>query len=70
MVKNRAASLSQPMYRLILMDFSMPICDGPKATMTIRSFLTENMLQQPFIRFLSAYSEQSYRTVAHEAGSD
>ena len=29
------------MYKLILMDFSMPVCDGPTAVKAIRSFLTE-----------------------------
>jgi CheY-like chemotaxis protein len=33
-VQNRAAS-GKPMYRLILMDYTMPLCDGPTATSAI-----------------------------------
>ena len=32
----------KPMYKLIMMDFSMPICDGPTASNAIRNYLAEN----------------------------
>ena len=61
LVKDRAAS-PHPMYKLILMDFSMPLCDGPSSTSQIRSFLSarENQ-EQPFIAFLTAFSEEQYQ---------
>ena len=38
LVKDRLAQ-GKPVYRLILMDFSMPGCDGPTATSKIRAEL-------------------------------
>ncbi len=32
----------KPMFKLILMDYSMPICDGPEATLQIRTHLAES----------------------------
>ena len=58
------------MYRLILMDFSMPICDGPISTSKIREFLTEQKLKQPFICFITAYTQPFFKEVAMESGCD
>ena len=70
MVKDRVAS-GKSMYRLILMDFSMPVCDGPTATREIRKYVsTIQPDQQPFICFLSAYTDESFINVAKAAGSN
>ena len=59
------------MYRLILMDYSMPVCDGPLATREIRSHLSASQPdQRPYICCLTAYTAQSYIDTAKEAGSD
>ena len=59
------------MYQLILMDYSMPVIDGPTATRAIRSYLSAySPRQQPFICCLTAYTEQSFIDTAMEAGSD
>ena len=58
-VKARLDSKHQ-LYKLIMMDYSMPICDGPTTTIAIREILTARGIsrdQQPFICCLSAYSE-------------
>ena len=34
-------STKKPMYRLILMDYSMPVLDGPRCTTAIRCYLNE-----------------------------
>ena len=38
-VQDRGNNSVLPMYKLILMDYSMPECDGPTATAKIRSYL-------------------------------
>ena len=45
-VKDRHKATHKPMYKLILMDFSMPECDGPGATQNIRLFLEKQNLSQ------------------------
>ena len=69
MVKNRVES-GKPMYRLILMDYSMPFCDGPTATRKIRKYLTKTNYYYPFICCLTAYTEQSFIDEARAAGFD
>ena len=46
MVKKRSKS-DDPMYKLILMDYSMPDCDGPQATYAIREYLNEGSALEP-----------------------
>ena len=60
------------MYKLILMDFSMPECDGPSSTNLIRRFLgdTQAREEQPFICFLTAYTDGEFQKIAEMAGSD
>ena len=43
LVKARANSSNYPMYKLILMDYSMPECDGPTATAKIRNYLSNEV---------------------------
>ena len=62
-----------PMYKLILLDYSMPVCDGPKATRKIRAFLTKkgySSQDQPIICFVTAYQEDQKQKAAQEAGVD
>ena len=65
-VKERHKSkLTKPMYKLILMDFSMPECDGPAATKRIRKYLTKKKCdKQPMICCCTAYSETEFRNIA------
>ena len=45
-------------FKLILMDFSMPVCDGPTSTAKIRTYFSDagvDRRQQPKICLLSAY---------------
>ena len=55
------------------MDFSMPECDGPSATVAIREILTKHGIaraEQPFIACLSAYSDKAFKDAALAAGMD
>lgn len=51
----------QEMYKLILMDFSMPDMNGTEVTRKIRQFISSSGLSQPFICCCSAYTDQAYR---------
>ena len=57
-------------YKLILMDYSMPNCNGSDATKQIRMFLFSQAphLQQPFICCVMSYVERSYQQEVLEAG--
>ena len=50
-----------PMFKLILMDFSMPGCDGPSSTKLIREFSRSNeRAQQPYICFVTSYTGKAF----------
>ena len=71
LVKARSSeSKIHPMYEMILMDYSMPECNGIEATKEIRSFLTSAGDKQPYICCLTAYSDQKFKDAAMEAGMD
>ena len=59
------------MYKLILMDYSMPWCDGPTSTVKIRQLLTNPCKEDsPYICFLTAYSNKENLVRAIESGGD
>ena len=62
LVKNRLSS-ETPMYKLILLDYSMPECDGPTATVEIRRLLGGDHTApiQPFICCVTAYTGESFK---------
>ena len=43
LVQDRCHNSNLPMYKLILMDYSMPECDGPTATAKIRNYLSNEV---------------------------
>jgi len=55
------------------MDYSMPECDGPTATIAIREIFNRQGYmndQQSFIACLSAYQEKRFKDVALMSGMD
>ena len=61
------------MYKLILLDFSMPDIDGPEVARQVRSFLREQSTceddrLEPVICCCTAYSEASFMRQALLAG--
>ena len=58
------------MYRLIFMDFSMPALDGPNCSKAIRAHLRQEDQKQPYICFLSAYTQKQFKEIAADAGCD
>jgi len=58
------------MYRLIFLDFSMPVLDGPKCSEAIRTYLSQKGQNQPYICFLSAYTQNQFKKIAKDAGCD
>ena len=57
-------------YKLIMMDYAMPNCNGGEATKQIRLLLFSKAptLEQPFICCLTSYAERSYQALALDAG--
>ena len=58
------------MYQLILLDYSMPICDGPHAAKKIREYLQQVGGGRPYICCVSSYQDQSFKDVAVASGMD
>ena len=79
-VKQKYRMMNRETYKLILMDFSMPVMDGPTAAKQILAFLDtaasqnkgqKNGLQRrPYMCCFSAYQQPSYEEKALEAGMD
>mmetsp|Transcript_38017 Transcript_38017/g.49929 ORF Transcript_38017/g.49929 Transcript_38017/m.49929 type:complete len:86 (-) Transcript_38017:39-296(-) len=61
------------MYKLILLDFSMPLCDGPSTTRAIRALLSkhnESACHTPLICIVTAYQEKVKKEAAQHSGAD
>ena len=61
----------EPMYDLILMDYSMPELDGPSTTAMVRDIIRKQntpLIPQPYICCVSAYSETFFRNNAINSG--
>ena len=57
-------------YKLIMLDYSMPELDGPQTAIRIRQVCKEANVAQPYICCVTAYSEAHYKRSAKEAGMD
>ena len=56
--------LEKPMYKLILLDYSMPGMDGPQVAQKIRKLLERshiNFGKYPFICCCTSYSQESFK---------
>ncbi len=71
LVKKRLTS-NMTTYKLIMMDYSMPVLNGAQTTLLIRQILTNQApdLPQPFVCCLTSYAERNYRYEAFKAGMD
>jgi len=61
------------MFKIILMDYSMPEMDGPMAVTKMKTLFERNRInvsQQPYICCCSAYEDAALRKRADEAGMD
>jgi len=62
-----------PSYELILMDYSMPECDGPTACQLIRDLYAQKGIlrpDQPYIAMLTAYTEKEFIEAAMKKQMD
>ena len=56
------------MYTLLIVDYNMPVVDGPQFARTVRKLLVEEGMTIPYICCCSAYAEESYKRVATAVG--
>ena len=49
------------MYKVILLDYSMPDMDGPQVSIKVREITKSTGLAEPFICCCTAYTEAGYR---------
>lgn len=59
-------------YKLILLDYSMPECNGAQASMKIRKFMNKHLKKkdQSLICCLTAYTREKYEKEAKSSGMD
>ena len=55
-------------YKLVMLDYSMPELDGPQTAIRIRQVCRDANVDQPYICCVTAYSEAHYKRSAKEAG--
>ena len=53
-------TIDTPMFRLILLDFSMPDMDGPEVYRKIKQTMKDSGLQIPYVACCTAYSEDIF----------
>ena len=56
------------MYRLILLDYSMPDMDGLETAMHLNTLFKSMKLPKPYICCVTAYTDPSYKVRALSAG--
>ena len=59
---------NEPIFKLILLDYSMPDKDGPQTVQEIRQLCEEKAVPAPYICCCTAYSEASFKRKAIDAG--
>ena len=59
-------------YKLILMDYSLPGMNGPTCAIALSKLMQERRPKDelPYLCFLTAYSEKSFRDKAAASGAD
>lgn len=70
LVKHRLES-KQPMYKLILIDYCMPLLDAPSTILRIKELMQiHNIETQPRISCVTAYNQKEFKARAREVGMD
>ena len=67
----KAMSGEAPMYRVVLLDYSMPLMDGPQVARAMRTLCKDlDGHPAPFICCCTAYAEASFKRTALLSGMD
>ncbi len=56
------------MYKVIFLDYSMPVKDGPLVAIEIREICQKHQVQVPYIVCATSYTEASFKREALDAG--
>ena len=59
-----------PMYKIILLDYSMPLMNGPEVATKLIHYLKLANLEKPYICCCTAYAEASFKRHALAVGMD
>ena len=69
-IEKRLQICSVPMYKLLILDYSMVGMDGPQFMVELRKGFKKIGLEMPFVCCCSAYVEESYKEKALSTGMD
>ena len=63
-------TMDTPMFKLILLDFSMPDMDGPEVYLKLTKTMKDSGLRIPYVACCTAYEEKIFERQALAVGMD
>ena len=72
-IENRVKEMIEdetPMYKIMILDYSMPEMDGPQVAIKVREILSNAGIRVPYICCCSAFEEIQFKQKALAVGMD